>query len=518
MTTIKRLALLLCFGLLLTASTYAAGNMSIFAGKGSAGGENGELLTATFRTPYGLCLDTTGNLLVADSYNNLIRKLENGQVSTLAGKVGGPDAYGYPQGGLVDGSATQSLFNRPRGLAVDAQGNLFVADTQNHVIRKVDNGQVRTFAGNGQAGSADGKGREVQFNSPSGLAVDEAGNIYVADTLNHVVRQISPAGDVVTFAGVASTDGAYVDGAAAAARFNEPAALAIAPDGALLVADAGNQLIRKIFEGRVTTLAGQFNAYPEGELYATGGFVDGPAQDARFNFPKGLCVAENGVVFVADTWNHAIRAITLDGMVVTIALKAEGVNVADQLMELNGPVGLAYMSGKLHIADQWANVIRVLSVDPANLQPVTADDPPEANEQEQDDERAKPQQPKPIEFDPDTSVVQVWVDSNRVIFPDTKPYIATGRTMVPLRFICEQWGAEVGWDEVSKVVTVTKGEFQQSFSASPGRLSYRNGRAMVGLRFLAESFDFSVDWVEKHKAVVIDSQQSVGGPDPEDVR
>ncbi len=489
--TVKRcFALALCLAFcLISMQVYAMAPLQILAGQGIGGSDNGQLLAATFRAPYGLAIDAAGDLLIADANNNLLRRVSD-QTSTLAGKLGPLDAFGYPQGSLVDGAATESYFNRPRGLAIDAQGNIYVADSQNHAIRKLSQGKVRTLAGNGQAGYQNGQGASVRFNTPSGLAVGADGSLYVADTLNHVIRRISPTGIVSTYAGIAASDGGYLDGDAATARFNEPAALAFTPAGELLVADAGNQLIRKISAGQVSTFAGQFNPYPTDSYYSPGALVDGSLGEARFNFPKGLAVADNGVVFVADTWNHALRAITLDGQVITVVDATVTTGVA---IRLDGPVGLAYSSGNLYMADQWANAVWQLAVDVNNLQPMGTPDA--------DDEQA--QQPVPISFDPDTSNIQVWLNGQRVAFPDQQPTLADGRTRVPLRFVCQQWGAKVDWDAEQNRVIVTKGESRTTIPADGVALVNQDGRTLVGLRYLAESLGFRVEWVAAHRAVVL---------------
>lgn len=492
MLTVKRcFVLALCLTLcMISVQAYALAPLQIFAGKGTGGAGNGQPLVATFLAPYGLAISAAGDLLISDSNNNLLRQV-SGETSTVAGRLGPLDAFGYPQGSLVDGAAADSYFNRPRGLAIDAQGTVYVADSQNHAIRKLSRGQVRTLAGNGQAGYQNGQGASVRFNTPSGLAIGADGSLYVADTLNHVIRRISPAGVVSTFAGTAGADGGYADGTAALARFNEPSALAFTPAGELLVADAGNQLIRKISAGQVSTLAGQFNPYPPDSPYSPGAWVDGSLTEARFSFPKGLAVAENGAIFVADTWNHAVRAITPEGQVITIAIP-ETAGGAEAL-RLDGPVGLAYASGQLYIADQWANAVWQLAVDVDHLQPVGTPDPGD----EQD------QQPVPIDFDPDTSVIQVWLNGQRVLFPDQQPTLVDGRTRVPLRFVCQQWGATVDWDAEQNRVIVTRGASQTTIPADGVALVNQAGRTLVGLRYLAESLGFRVEWVAAHRAVVL---------------
>ena len=197
--------------------------------------------------PYGITVADDGTVYVADAgESNRIQMIgPEGGVSTLAG---GSE-------GFADGAGAQASFNTPSGLARDADGNLYVADTGNNRIRKVTpEGVVSTVAGDGTAGNADGPAAQAQFNGPIGVAVDKQGNIYVADTYNDRIRKISSDGHVITIAG-AGTPG-YADGAANAALFDTPCGIAVADDGSLIVADTGNHQLRKITtDGNVTTLA-----------------------------------------------------------------------------------------------------------------------------------------------------------------------------------------------------------------------------------------------------------------------
>jgi streptogramin lyase len=220
-----------------------AGVVSTFAGTGAAGGGNG-LDTATFNSPMSVAVDGSGNVYVADYQNDLIRKITSaGVVSTLAGSGAT---------GATDGLDTAATFNLPEGVAVDAAGNVYVADNGNNLIRKVTPaGQVSTLAGSGQSGSANGTGTAASFDSPFGLAVDAAGNIYVADSGNNLIRKITPSGVVSTIAG-SGARGAK-DATGAAASFNTPSGVAIDASGNVYVADENNNLIRKITGGGVVS-------------------------------------------------------------------------------------------------------------------------------------------------------------------------------------------------------------------------------------------------------------------------
>lgn len=277
--------------------------ISTFAGTGLvAGGADGR--PGTFNAPYGIAIDGAKNLYVADTVNNTIRKITPaGVVSTLAGTAG--------LLGSTNGTGAAARFNFPVGIGVDAAGNVFVADSKNFMIRKITPaGEVSTFAGAPfQLGSADGNGSAARFFLPSGLAVDSAGNVYVAEQGNHVIRKITPGGDVSTLAGGVQQPG-FADGSGTAARFNTPFGLAIDAGGNILVADAGNNTIRRVTPaGVVSTVAGA----------TTEGAINGAASSARFNQPRGLAVDSGGNIFVADYGNQLLRHITSGGVVSTLA-------------------------------------------------------------------------------------------------------------------------------------------------------------------------------------------------------
>ncbi len=261
--------------------------------------------SARFSSPSGLVF-ASGALYVADTGNHTIRKVTTGGITTtfagLAGSAGSTDAFG-----------PSARFQSPAGLAADSAGNLYVADTGNHVIRKISpSGAVTTLAGGaGLAGSTNATGASARFNSPRGLAVDSSGNVFVADTGNHVIRKITSAGVATTWAGLAGTPGT-TNGAGTAARFSSPRGLALDPAGNLHVADTGNHTLRRIDPaGVVSSVAGSPGA---------SGTAEGTGTTARFLAPGALAGDPDGInYYVADTGNHTVRRATAHGSVWPLA-------------------------------------------------------------------------------------------------------------------------------------------------------------------------------------------------------
>jgi sugar lactone lactonase YvrE len=271
------------------------GSVSTFAGQaGIQGSMDGVGTNASFSNPYGLAIDSSNNLYVADTANSTIRKITpSGVVSTLAGQAGN---YGS-----LDGTGNAALFGNPRGIAVDTNGNVYVADTSNETIRKITPaGAVTTLAGLVNSfGIADGTGSGARFNFPTALAVDASGNIFVADDQNSAIRKVTPSGVVTTLAGFTGSGGA-TDGTGNTARFNIPTGVAIDAAGNIYVADNGNNAIRKVTQtGVVATLAG---------LSGNPGTVDGIGSLVRFHFPSGVAVDASGDLFITDSQNYTIRA------------------------------------------------------------------------------------------------------------------------------------------------------------------------------------------------------------------
>ena len=266
------------------------GVVSTYAGTGKAGDANGFRLSASFNHPYGLALDESGNLFVGDVANHRIRMISSdGTVTTLAGK----------KKGFADRRGSMARFDHPYGVAVDSAGNVYVADSYNNRIRKVSpDGWVTTVAGSGNDGYVDGAGTEAEFYVPVDIALDQQGNIFVGDEGNSSIRKITTDGNVLTLAGNGKFS--FADGVGTGATFNAPGAIAIDGAGNLLVADYFNNCIRKVTpSGEVRKIAGSLEK----------GYLDGRSSEARFFHPFGIAVDPAGTIYVGDQFNHRIRKI-----------------------------------------------------------------------------------------------------------------------------------------------------------------------------------------------------------------
>ncbi len=266
----------------------STGEVVVFAGS-SRGYQDGEGETAQFYQPHGLAIDEDDNLYIADTNNHRIRKIEpSGRVSTIAGSG---------IAGAIDGQGTSAQFNQPQGVAVDRDGNLYIADTLNHRIRKIDaTGQVTTIAGS-QRGYLDGRGTDARFNFVFAIVISPQNVLYVADSNNNRIRAIDPMGQVTTVAG--SGKAGTRDGRGVLAEFNQPHGLAIDDDNNLYIVDMRNHRIRKIDpSAQVSTITG-----------STQGLSDGIGAAAQFNQPYAIALVQPDRLYIADTYNYRIRLL-----------------------------------------------------------------------------------------------------------------------------------------------------------------------------------------------------------------
>lgn len=327
----------------------SSGSVTTIAGlAGRSSSADGQGAAARFEDPFAAAVDAAGVVYVADSAAHVIRSITpDGVVTTYAGS---PGAYGS-----ADGTGSAARFYSPFGVAVDTAGNVYVADSFNHTVRKIAaGGIVTTLAGSAQSGGkTDGAGTAARFDQPFGIAVDANGNVYVSDATANTIRKISPAGVVSTLAGLAGTPGS-ADGTGASARFAVPYAVAVDTTGTVFVVDHGNHTIRKVTgDGVVTTLAG---------TAGSAGSTDGSGAAARFRYPSGVAVDRDGSVFVADTDNHVIRQISSSGEVTTVGGagtpgSTDGVGTAARFFN---PKGIAAdATGRIYVADRGNHTVRV---------------------------------------------------------------------------------------------------------------------------------------------------------------
>lgn len=481
-------------------------NVTQLAGTGDFGDQEGSSAKSTFRAPQSVAVAADGSLIIADARNNAIRKISGGTVQTVAGVSKVVDQRGFPIGGLHDGTSDASFFQAPAGIALDGNGNIYVADSANNAVRKVDPaGNVTTIAGDGIIGDKNGKGKEARFHNPKDVAVAADGTLYVADTLNHAIRKIATDGTVTTLnalsnraiekkPGTVEPAGDFADGPIAKAKFNEPSGLAVDKKGNLYVSDSGNQRIRYIdfAAGTVTTATGAGEAGKN--LYAAGDFADGAATKARFNFPAGLGMTQEGGLLIADSLNHSIRYL-FEGAVQTIAGDggqfSGSDNGPDRAASFNNPSDVAEgADGSIYVADASNNQIRLIN--PYRL-------------------------PTDLSGGDDIKVVY---ETKQIEF-DAQPELSNGRTMVPVRAIAEAAGFTVEYIDEGKLIllekdgvtvemaigretvrTVESGEEDtvRPIDAAP---YLKDGFTMVPVRFFAEQIGMDVQWNQEHRTAIL---------------
>lgn len=369
--------------------------VSTLSGSGLAGYKDGSDSLVSFKGPSGLILDHEGDLIVSDSNNHRIRKVKS-NIETSKNKSKTLKKYyvatlaGNHKYDLVDGAARFASFKAPQGIVKDSLGNIFVADTLNHVIRKIDSeGNVNVFAGTGIAGDNDGENLNAQFSSPTALAIDDSDNLYIADTGNNKIKKISFDGYVSSLVSsglkkpngialdnlgsiyisdtgnhkikkldssnnlitIAGSNPGFKDGYGIYAKFNNPEGLAIDYENNIYVADFANNRVRKIdTDGKVTTLAGSGAA----------SFLDGEAKYAQFNGPKAISIDSDKNLYISDFFNNKIRKISTDGEVSTLAGLGVGgaIDGLAQKASFNQPSGLAMDNTSILLCDSKNNLVR----------------------------------------------------------------------------------------------------------------------------------------------------------------
>jgi len=316
------------------------------------GFNDGLALSSRFFSPHGIAVDGEGNLYIADRYNHTIRKISvTGMVTTLAGKAG--------YSGSQDGQGETARFNEPWGICAAEDGVVYVADTKNNKIRRVaQDGTVKTIAGTGNFGSSNAQGLAATFGNPTGIEVDAFGNLYVADHLTHIIRKVDNRGMVTTIAGIPYIPGGN-DGTGRDAQFWRPYGLTLDNEGNILVADEWNHKIRKVTPtGEVTTIAGM------GEV----GLIDGPSNQAGFNYPWDLTVDADNNIYIADGYNYVIRKIEPNGTVSSYAgtpLTSGGVDGVGAAATFSGATSITWdkITGSLFIGDAYNHLVRSITTE-----------------------------------------------------------------------------------------------------------------------------------------------------------
>ena len=408
-----------------------------------------------FYSPKSIALMGT-HIVVADYMCDRIQILDGNSNK----RIGMPGQYGLSyldSGAFIDGYREHAMFMKPAGVSVCSDGTILIADSGNHVIRRMDDEFVITIAGNGLAGFSDGKEGDAQFNTPRSAVMGPDGYIYVADTLNHCIRRIDADGYVTLYAGMPGVSG-YADGSLQDAMFFEPFGMYIDTNGVLYIADSANHAIRRIENGTVTTVAGRPGEFNRLTGYPEGGYVDGDNAEARFNFPRGVALLPNhqngddsqhSRILVADSMNNVIRLIT-EGETRTLV----GNGIADQFyasaenLRMTGPSDVCTDGETLFIADTFNN--RILAV------PLT--------------ERIMAGRPSRERLLEGTGIstdsgyayrgeIRVFIDNERVDMGRVAPWNTADNIFVPIRPLFEALGAIVTLDERTDTLTVSKQEY-----------------------------------------------------------
>lgn len=277
--------------------------------------------------PSGIMILNDGTLIVSDTYNKVIWKTKDRVSTIFAGAVGVTDLYGEPIGGYNDGKVSESYFKKPWAVTPFING-IAVSDSTNNVVRFIGFDGTETAVGHGVAGHKDGYGMDTEFNNPTGLATDDKGNLYIADTNNNVIRMVTPGGYVSTFR----------------TGLNEPTGLCWM-NGCLYVAESGAHRILKLKNGKVV---GSIGSGLEGDM-------DGQADQAQFSYPQGVTVTKDGTVYISDTGNGSVKKV-YGGQVTTM------IHCDNAKMDLYPvtPIGLAVYENKLYVCDNFSRKVLVL--------------------------------------------------------------------------------------------------------------------------------------------------------------
>jgi hypothetical protein len=345
--------------------TFVEATISLVAGRGVAGylGDGGPATLAQLNGPTGVATDAAGGILIVDA-SNRVRRIAYGTITTIAGS--GVAGDGYPGWPLPEdgGPAIDAQLNDPIGVAIDRDGNVLIADALYHRIRRVTPaGTMTTIAGNGypQFSGDGGPATAASLQYPTGVALDHDGNVFIADAENHRIRRIDPDGTITTVAGTGA--GFAGDGGPATeAQLHRPTGVAVSRKGELLIADEYNHRIRRVGpNGRISTVAGASDIPPNGGYWSGGyGGDGGPATEALLNFPTEVLLDREQNLLIADSSNSLVRRVDRDGIITTIAgggseppadgLPATSVSLA------GGPTGMAFdAAGNVLVCEEYGH-------------------------------------------------------------------------------------------------------------------------------------------------------------------
>jgi secreted PhoX family phosphatase len=327
----------------------------------------------TFTAPPGDSLDypggisaNNGTVYVSNTFDNVVASIVGSTTTTIAGSYEGVGETGD------GGPATAATLDSPAGTATDRSGDLFIADTEDNVIRKItSDGIIHLVAGNGTEGyrGDGGPGTQSEMDNPQDVAVNSWGDVFIADTDNNVIREVSPFGRITTYAGNGTAGYSGDGGPATRAELTSPTGVAVDSLGNLYIADAGNNVIRRVsLNGAITTVAGDYAADQAGGGLGGHSGDGGPATNAQLNSPEGVAVDRSGDLFIADTFNDAVREVAPNGVITTVvnttgAQGSSGNGGPATAAELNTPYAVAVdnSTGDAYIADTSNSKVRVVT-------------------------------------------------------------------------------------------------------------------------------------------------------------
>ncbi len=472
------------------------------------GGDGGPATSAELCSPAGIAVDAAGNLYIADAGISRIRKVNaSGIITTVAG--GGPMNSGD------GGPATSAALDNPTGVTVDASGNLYIADTLDNRVRKVStSGIITTVAGNGTYFSmytGEGGPATKATIHPEGVAVDRSGNLYIAETPDNRICKVDQSGIITTVAGGGSQVYTWYSGPATNAALNYPTGIALDASGNLYIADSLNNCIRKVnTSGIMTTVAGNGSKGYSGD----GG---PPAIMAMLNDPTGVAVGASGNLYIADGGNYRVRKVDASDTITTVAGNGISNYAGDggpaTVAELGAPYGLAVDTlGNLYIID--TNAIRKVTA-PIQSSSATGQ--------------------TAIIF---TVGQKSYAVGRQSFAMDASPFISNGRVLVPVRYLSNALGAQISWgwgvlapsDTLTKVINIARGMTEVSLTIGSNVMGLTisggneatvtktnqidvapviiNGRTYLPARYVADAFGCTICWNEEAQTITI-SQQSM---------